>query len=44
MYGHPINLTYKNDKTYKSILGGIFTIISITGILSFLAIELNNVI
>ena len=27
IYGYPINLTYQNDTTFKSFLGGVSTII-----------------
>ena len=26
MYGHPINLSYKNSPEYKSVFGGILTL------------------
>ncbi len=42
-YGHPINLTYNGDSTYKSMLGGFFTILARLGILAFLIIEILNV-
>ena len=43
-YGHPINLTYKNDTTYKSLLGGAATILTRIGIFAFFLVELMNVI
>lgn len=27
-FGHPINLTYKKDPTFKSVLGGLFTLLA----------------
>ena len=42
-YGHPINLTYRGETTYKSYFGGVVTIITRIAILAFLISELINV-
>lgn len=42
-YGHPINLTYEGETTYKSILGGLFTLLTRIAILAFLISELISV-
>jgi hypothetical protein len=44
IYGHPINLTYKGESTYKTLLGGIFTILAQFLIISFFLYELMSVI
>ncbi len=44
LYGHPINLTYKGETTYKSLVGAFFTIITRIGILTFFVLEIINVI
>ena len=43
IYGHPINLTYKEHDTYKSVLGGAFTIISRLIVFIYLILELKSV-
>ncbi len=43
-YGHPINLTYNGDTTYKSTLGGFMTILARIAIIGYLISELLNVI
>lgn len=42
MYGVPINLTYKNDNTYKTIQGGIVTMISRMIIVAFLLLHVKD--
>ena len=42
-YGHPINLTYKSDTTYKSTLGGVLSLIAKIGMIIFFIVELKNV-
>ena len=37
IYGHQINLTYKNSSTFKSIFGGVSIIIVRVVIFAFLA-------
>src|SRR5687768_15343496 len=44
MYGHPITLTYKNQATYKTALGGVFTIISRCLLLSYFLYQVVNII
>jgi hypothetical protein len=34
-YGHPITLTYKNESEFKSLLGGIATLIFRIAILAY---------
>lgn len=43
-YGHPINLTYNGDSTFKSTVGGFFTILARIAIFGYLVSELLNVI
>lgn len=43
-YGHPINLTYNGDSTYKSTIGGLFTIFARIAILGYFVSELLNVV
>ena len=44
MYGHPVTLTFKKDSHYKSVLGGIVSIISFTGVLIYFLILLQALI
>ena len=44
IYGHPINLTYKEHETYKSVLGGVFTIISRLLVCIYLILEFKSVV
>ena len=44
MYGHQINLTYKNSSTFKSTFGGISTLIMRIAILAYLVSQLIQVI
>ena len=43
-YGHPISLTYKNESTFKSLLGGVFTILTRLCVFAFLLSEILDVI
>ncbi len=43
-YGVPVNLTYKKRPEIKTILGGLMTIFSRILILTFLGLEIKNVI
>ena len=43
-YGHPINLTYEGQSTFKSLLGGLFTILTRMAILAFFISELIQVV
>ncbi len=43
-YGHPINLTYEGETTYKSFIGGLLTILTRVAILSYLISELLQVL
>ena len=44
IYGHPINLTYKEHDTYRSFVGGVFTIISRLIVCIYLILELKSVV
>ncbi|CDW88841.1 UNKNOWN [Stylonychia lemnae] len=44
MYGRPITLTYQKSQTFKSVIGGIFTLITRLSILVFFLLELANVL
>lgn len=44
MYGSRINLTYKNEDTYKTLPGGIATIISRLAIVIFLLFQIKDLI
>jgi hypothetical protein len=35
IYGHPINLTYKGESTYKTLPGGLCTIFARITIMAF---------
>ena len=43
-YGHQINLTYKNDSTFKTLFGGIITIATRAFIFFYFIMEFENVI
>ena len=44
IYGHPINLTYNDSPTYKTILGGIWTLITRCGIFAYFVVQILGVI
>ena len=44
IYGRPISLIYKGDRTFKSLVGGTATIISVVGFLTFFVFQLKSVI
>jgi hypothetical protein len=44
IYGHPINLTYKGESTYKTFLGGSCTIFAKMIVLAFFIYELMSVV
>ena len=43
-YGYPISLTYKNENEYKSILGGIVTLIFRFAVLLYVIFEIKDII
>ena len=43
-YGYPISLTYKNENEYKSILGGIVTLIFRFAVLLYVVFEIKDII
>eukprot|EP00347_Sterkiella_histriomuscorum_P007946 403346959 len=43
IFGHQINLTYRKHRAYKSILGGILTVIFGSGIAALLIFEMTKV-
>jgi hypothetical protein len=43
LYANPINLTFNNEKVYKTVYGGILTIISGLIILGWLYGQINSV-
>jgi len=43
-FGHAINLTYEGATTFKTKVGGFFTILSGIGVLAFFIIQLMKVI
>ena len=43
-YGYPVTLTYKNDTEYKSILGGIVTLMFRIIVLTFVIFQMNDII
>jgi hypothetical protein len=44
IYGFPINLTYNNETTFKSSLGGFFTMITRFIIFAYLITEIISVV
>eukprot|EP00347_Sterkiella_histriomuscorum_P014184 403361841 len=42
-YGHPISLSYKDSSTYKSVFGGIFTLIARIGLLAYFLVDISQV-
>jgi hypothetical protein len=44
IYGHPINLTYRGSSTYKTLLGGLFTMLVRFLVLAFFLYEMMGVI
>ena len=42
-YGHQINLTYKNDSSFKTTFGGLVTILTRLGIFAYFILEMNTV-
>jgi hypothetical protein len=43
-HGHPIGLTYKNERTFKTSIGGVVTLISRLGIFIFFSFLIKNII
>ena len=43
-FGHPIQLTYDNETSYKSLYGGIATMIYALAIIIYLFFEIKNVV
>ena len=44
LYGHPINLTYNGEETFKSILGGVFSILYSLAVLAWLVASIAGAI
>ena len=40
IYGSPIQLTYKKETTFKSLLGGVVTLLTRLGILAYLFLQI----
>ena len=43
-YGHPVNIMYKKNATFKSRIGGVFTILARMAILIYFCFSLADVI
>lgn len=43
-YGYPITLTYNNKQMYKTYYGGMYTILSVLGVLIYFFIGISGVI
>ena len=44
LYGHPITLKYQKSSTYKTIFGGVVTLISGIVITAFFALQVLDVV
>ncbi len=42
-FGHPITFTYDNEPAFKTVFGGIMTILTYTSILVYLGINISTV-
>ncbi len=41
-FGHPITLTYENEPAFKSVFGGVMTILSVMSIAAYLGFNVHT--